>query len=356
MKKIILLPLFLFTLQFSFCQNEIPELPEVEWTDAGFNQDSIQRLIQLINERTSPDFRGMVVIKDGKLAIEEYFNTYWRISIHDIRSAGKSITALLMGIAIDKGLIKDVEQNVYDFFPKYKLNNPPTEKHLGIKIKHLLMMSSGLDADTDDSDSPGNVGNWVAGDDWVASVLNLPMAFESGERYVYNDACAMLTGAIVQEVSGKKLSDFAEEYLFDPLGIKEYYWYTGPKDITCGMGNLYISTLDFAKIGQLVLNKGNWQGEQLISEKWIEEISKKRIKITDGNPFSDHYGYLWYIHEVEINGKNYEYFFASGSGGNRLFIVPQENMVVGLTSSAYGGGQGRSNNIFEFILRSLEKK
>ena len=141
-------------------------------------------------------------------------------------------------------------------------------------------MSSGLDADTDNSDSPGHAVHWVAENNWVEHALNLPMAFNSGEKWVYNDICAMLTGAIIQEVSGKNLAEFAEEHLFTPLGIKEYYWYTGPNNRTGAMGNLYITVLDFAKIGWLVSNKGKWNGQQIISEKWISEISKKHLDLS----------------------------------------------------------------------------
>src|SRR5690606_6699555 len=123
--------------------------------------------------------------------------------------------------------------------------------------------------------------------------------------------------------------------------------WTGP------MGNLYISTLDFAKIGQLVLHKGFWNGRQIVSPEWIDRICKPTFELN--NPFADGYGDLWYSATREAGGKTYNYIFASGNGGNVLFIVPDENLVVGVTSSAYGMGYGhqRSHNIFKFILRSL---
>ena len=334
--------------------NNSTNLPRASLDAVGMEQDTIQTLIRLLNESEKRDFRGMVVIKNNKLVLEEYFHTYWRATIHDIRSAGKSITALLLGIAIDQGLIKDVEQPVFDFFPKYKLTTPPTEEHLAIKIKHLLMMSSGMDADSDDANSPGNAGQWMGGDDWMKYALNVPMKFEPGSRWVYNDICAMLTGAIIEEVTGKKLADFAEEYLFDPLGIEEYYWYTGPQNRTGAAGNLYLSTFDFAKFGLLVLNKGKYNGQQVISEKWIGEILQPRIDLPT-DYFPEKYGYFWYISEIEINGKTCGYYFASGSGGNYILIVPGHDLVIALASSAYGPGHGhsRSRSIFRFILRSI---
>ncbi len=332
-------------------ESESKPMPKIELEKSGFVSDSITQIINLINTTEPFDFRGLVIIKNDSLALEEYFNTYWKETIHDIRSAGKSITALLLGIAIDKGLIKDVEQNIYNFFPRHE-----KPRYRDIKILHLLMMSSGLDADAFDESSKGNVQNWLVKDDWVGHVLNLPMKYNPGEKWVYNDAAAMLIGAIVEEQSGQSLSDFANEHLFKPLGIREFYWYKGSAGRTGAMGNLYISTLDFAKIGQLVLNIGKWNGEQIISENWINEISVPRLNIEEIAPFAKNYGYFWYLGEYEANGCTYEYLNAAGNGGNLLFIVPKESLVVALTSSAYGEdrGQFRSNKIFQLILESMK--
>jgi CubicO group peptidase (beta-lactamase class C family) len=331
----------------------ISELPRTDLASVKMSQDTITKVIQLINSNPPNDFRGMVVIRDNKLVVEEYFNTYWRETIHDIRSAGKSVTSLLLGIAIDKGLIKDVEQSIYDFLPGPKFNQPARDAHRDIRIKHLLTMSSGLNADDNDENSPGSAPNWLTKDDWVNFAISLPMIFTPGKKFVYNDICPMLIGAIIEEMSGKKLSDFAKENLFTPLGIKEFYWYTASNGRTGPMGNLYLSTLDFAKLGLLVINKGLWQGKKIVSPTWINEISRKRFDLEER--FANAYGYFWWGVTKHVNGKKYECFYASGNGGNVLFIVPGENLVVCLTSSAYGQGYGhhRSHNIFEYVLKSL---
>lgn len=332
----------------------MPELPRADLSTVKMSQDTVAKLIQLINSTPPNDFRGFVVLKDGRLVVEEYFNTYWRETIHDIRSAGKSVTALLLGIAIDKGLVKSSDQSIDDFFPRHAFPPPRTDGRPEIKIKHLLAMSSGLSADDDDSNSPGATGNWLTEDDWVTFALSLPMIFEPGKKFVYNDICPMLVGAIIEKTSGMRLSDFANENLFAPLGIREYYWYTAPNGSTGPMGNLYLSTLDLAKIGQLVINKGHWRGKTLISPTWIEEMITKQLD--PGGGVADGYGYFWWHATKVANGKKYDCIFASGNGGNLLFVVPSERLVVSLTSSAYGQGygHGRSRNIFDYILRSLE--
>lgn len=353
------LHLLLLTLLFANVSHSQPldrlkyhlvDLPITQMEVAGVNPDTVSQLLSLINTTPPNDFRGLVVIKDNNLVVEEYFNTYWRDSIHDIRSAGKSVTSILLGIAIDRGLVKSVEDDVYSYFPSYE---PPNGR--SIKIKHLLMMSSGLDADAFDDNSEGNGLNWIAKNDWIKHVMYLSKKYEPGDRWVYNDASAMLVGAIIEEQSGMKLSEFAKEYLFMPLGISEYYWYTGLGNRTGAMGNLYISALDFAKLGMLTLNDGKWKNQQIVSKGWISEMLKPRIDIEGIDPFAKAYGYFWYVGESQVNGKRYQYSYAAGNGGNLLFILPAENLVVSLISSAYGQGYGqsRSQNIFEYILRSL---
>lgn len=325
-------------------------LPSAKPAMVGINQDTINSLLPLISENEHPDFRGLVVIKDNLLALEEYFNTYWRATIHDIRSAGKSITSILLGIAIDKGYIKNIDQNIYDFFPEF------TTTRYDITIRHLLMMSSGQDADFFDADSPGNGMYWVARKDWVKYVLQLSKKYEPGTRWVYNDACSMLTGAIIEKSSGKKLAEFAREHLFEPLEIKEWYWYTGEGGRTGAMGNLYLTTLDFAKIGYLLLKEGIWQGEQIISKDWITQITTPQITIKGIDPFADTYSSFWYQSTANVGNQTVSYYYAAGNGGNMLFFVPDLDMVVSLTSSAYGQdyGQFRSLNIFKYILTAVE--
>lgn len=336
----------------------VPGLPTATLSAVAMNPDSIRRLVQLIKTTPPNDFRGLVVIKDSKLVVEEYFHTYWRETIGDIRSAGKGITAILLGIAIDKKLVNSTEQSIYDFFPSPKFVAPAKDGHQEIKIKHLLNMSSGLSADDNDPNAPGNTRNWLTEENWVNFAIALPMSFKPGEKYVYNDVCPMLVGAIIEEASGKKLAEFARENLFTPLGIREFYWYTAPGGRTGPMGNLYISALDFAKIGQLVLNRGHWQGKQIVSAAWIDRIANERVDISKEGPFAKEYGYFWFKTTIPMNRKNYDCLFASGNGGNLVFVVPSENLVVSLTSTAYGPGLGhpRARNIFQFVLGSISTK
>lgn len=333
------------------------ELPAQSPEEVGIHSDTLQAMLELIRNTPPADLRGIVVIKGGRLVVEEYFHTYWRETIHDVRSAGKSITALLLGIAIDQGLVASEDQRLSDFFPGVRSVGASPDLFGEITLRHLLTMSSGLDADDNDERSPGRTSMWLDREDWVKYAFALPMRSKPGDAWVYTDVGPMLAGAVIEKVTGMQLAEFARQHLFSPLGIREYYWYTGRGGSTGPMGNLYLSTLDFAKLGQLVLREGQWQGRRVVSVRWIRAMRVQHFDIADRSPFAIGYGYMWYQGARVVNGHRYEYQMASGNGGNVLFIVPELDMVVAVTSSAYGQGYGqqRTQNVFEFILRSVTR-
>ena len=320
----------------------------------GINIDSLQSLIRLIEDTPPSDLRGLAVSRNGKLIIDEYFNTYNRLTVHDIRSATKSITAMLAGIAIRDNHFSTTTP-LDQLFNQFTI---PDRSKSNITLYHLLTMQSSLDADALDINTPGNEANWLTGEeDWLKTILSIPMRSDKpGTRYVYNSANAFLVGAAVEESYEMTLSAFAKKYLFTPLQIKEYYWALGPGSHTAGMGNLYLTNRDFLKLGQLVLDKGKWNEIQVIPNEWLRDMVKNHVELP--NPFLDthSYGYLWYVGTKNISGHAIDYSFASGNGGNVLYIVPSINLVVAIQSSAYGTGYGnfRSNVIFEKVLRMVE--
>jgi CubicO group peptidase (beta-lactamase class C family) len=348
--------IFLFLLLCStslFGQNDPNLFPEVSLEDAGFNRDSINTLLEQIQTTRHGDFRGLVVIKDNELVLEEYYNTFWRNTIHDIRSAGKSITALLLGVALKEGLIDNLDQSVYSLFSEER-NERIHEDYKKVKLRDILDMSSGLDADTDSPKTRGHAGQWIARDDWKEYLLNIPMVEKPGERWVYADMNALLIGLAIEEASGMSLRDYAQKRLFSPMGIEQVYWYTNAANQTGAAGNLYLTTLDFAKLGWLVANNGAWGDTQLMDEAYLKKlIAHKKFDLA---PFAESYGFLWYKTTGTFRGKEVEYLFAAGNGGNQLVVFPEQNMVIALTSSAYGQpyGHGRSFYIVDKILSAAE--
>lgn len=356
--KTIFLTLVLFYLPIlSFSQRpSIPDLPTMNSQDAGFNSDSINALIPVLDNFQQLDFRGMVVTKNNNIVFEWYYNSNSRSDISDIRSAGKSITAILLGVAIKKGLVKNLDQDVYSFFSKEKYSLMH-EDYKKVKIKHLLDMSSGLDANSDDWKTPGHASKWMDKDEWVNYLLSIPLAKKPGEHWVYADINAALIGAIIEKTSGMSLNDFAKESVFDPLGIKKYFWYTNPAKQTVAAGTLFLSALDFAKLGVLVANEGKWANKQIIPADYIEKIlARKVFDLTEISSLANSYGMLWYKGQEIYNDKTIDFLYASGNGGNYLVVVPEENMVIALTSTAYGTGYGhkRARTILHKLLNALE--
>lgn len=331
-------------------------LEEMAFEDSSFRQDSIIKLLRLIDETPYRDLRGLVVIEKNKIVIEKHYNTFWRITIHDIRSAGKSITALLLGIAMKEGLVNNLEQSVYSFFPKDKY--PTLNKdYKKITLKHLLDMSSGLDADTNDMETTGHSVHWMSKPDWKPYLLSVSLTGKPGEKWSYADIHAVLIGAIIEETSGMSLKDFAREKLFKPLGIEQFYWYTNSSNQTGAAGNLYISAVDFAKLGLLVSNTGKWKDTQLIESDYMKELVESRtLDVSHEMGKGTFYGMLWYKATKTLSDREIDYIWASGNGGNHLVVLPEDEIVIAVTSSAYGPGygQGRSYTIWDKLLEALK--
>ncbi|MEM8929678.1 MAG: serine hydrolase [Acidobacteriota bacterium] len=331
------------------------ELPTATPEDVGLSTESLTELVEVIQTTPPADFRGLVVLKDGRLVVEEYFYTYWRDTIHDIRSAGKSVTSLLFGIAIDKGYVDSADQRLVELFPEVSSRTGTDDGFADITLRHVLTMTSGLDADDDRNDSPGRTGAWITRPDWVDYILSLPMRAAPGEQWTYTDVSPILLGAIIEKASGQRLDAFAREHLFDPLGIREVYWYTGVGGQTGAAGNLYLSTLDFAKLGQLMLDEGLWRGKRIVSASWVRESVRQQRDISDTNPFSTGYGFLWYQSTVTVGDRQHAAYSASGNGGNVLMVVPDLQLVVAVMSSAYGQGYGhqRTRNVIGRVLEAI---
>ncbi|MBO3698154.1 serine hydrolase [Roseivirga sp. E12] len=334
----------------------VPNLPYTNLEEAGFNRDSMNVLYDKIDNFEHGDFTGLVIIKDHKLVTEWHFNTYWRKQILDIRSAGKSITSLLLGVAMKEGLVQSLDQDIYSFFPQEKYPNIH-EDYKKIKLSHVLDMASGLDADTDRSETPGHAVNWSGGEEWTQYILTIPLADKPGEKWVYADINAALVGAIIEETSGMSLRGFATEKVFKPLGIKQFFWFTNEANQTVAAGTLYLSTLDFAKLGVLVANEGKWADKQIVDAEYIQRlIDRRAFDLTDYWRLTDSYGMLWYKKSRTINGRTFDYSWASGRGGNQLIVLPNEDMVIALTSTAYGPryGHSRAYEVLGHVLGAIK--
>ncbi len=299
------------------------------------------------------DLKAIVIVRDGHLVSEHYFNGDSVDTLHDIRSATKSLTALAMGIAIEQHSVNSIEDSIATYLPG--LPHDGKEK---IRIKDLLNMRSGLDADDTDPSTPGNEDRLDESSDWMRSVYAVPLKRPPASFYLYCSVNAFLTGAIVENATRMPLDTFVSKSLFAPLGIEQYRWRHVPKDRTTGQGNLSITARDAAAIGQLMLNDGVVNGKRLFSHAWVEQSLASQVSIHDSDPYADAYGYMWYTRDELVADGAVQVHFASGNGGNKIYIVPSLHMVVAITSSAYNTkwGQRRSQDILLRILAASNAK
>jgi CubicO group peptidase (beta-lactamase class C family) len=280
---------------------------------------------------------SVLLVKNDQILIEEYFNGHSVNKQHDLRSATKSVRSILLGIAIDRGFIG----NVGDPISKY-LKTPVPGKNLDerkakITLKDLLTMSSGLECNDWDKKSRGQEDKVYKKEDWLQYTLDLPMVNEPGTVSNYCSMGVVLIAEIISRASGMPIDKFAEEYLFKPLGISNVSWgHTANKEIIPSAKRLYMTSRDMAKIGQLVLNKGRWNDKQLISEKWIEESTTPKTKITGID-----YGYLWWNLPFKEKGRMMVSKVATGNGGQYIMVFPELDMVAVFTGGAYNSQEDK---------------
>ena len=313
-----------------------PIKPTGEWQSSRdpYDTKKIRELNLKIAQNLFKEITSLVVIKDGKLLIEEYFNGATRETLHDTRSVGKSFASTVTGIAIKEGFLKSENQMLGEFYDLKKFANYSPKKER-VTIKSLLTMSSGFDADDNNEDSPGNEENMYPTNDWVKFALDLPVdeAKTAGQDWNYFTAGVVVLGDILHKSVPEGLGKYADKKLFKPLGIKNYEWQYTPQKVASTAGGLRMSSLDFAKFGQLYKNGGQWKGKQILPRNWVEKSFTKHLKLPDwGNGF---YGYLFWNKIYNVNGKPYEVFYATGNGGNKIFVFTDQPLVIVVTATAY---------------------
>jgi CubicO group peptidase (beta-lactamase class C family) len=241
----------------------------------------------------------------------------------------KSVISLLFGITLDRKLIKDIDEAIIDWFPEYSdLRTPENEL---ISLRHLLTMSAGLEWNeyvplTDPKNSEMRM---LASADQYRYVLEQPVVMPGGQFWNYNSGGTLLLEAVIAKAADGALDDVARELLFEPLGITDYAWTKNSKSGILEVGGLRLRSRDLAKIGQLVVNGGNWNGRQIVSERWVKESTAAHIGPSALTYF---YGYQWWLGRSLVKGREVPWICAMGHGGQRIFAVPALDLV--------GGGYG----------------
>lgn len=282
------------------------------------------QLALLIDSLEGLPISSILIVKDGYLIVEEYSNGYDRSCQHFIESCTQGIMSALIGIARDKGYIDSVDQKIVDFFPELESDS---EWKKDITVEHLLTMSSGLDQ-----------GAWHPGrpifalaPDWIAHILSGGAVTKPGTSFDYYPGNAHILSALLQRATKEDTRSFALRYLFEPLGIseKDIEWEKDPQGVFSGSWGLYMRPRDMAKVGFLYLEKGAWNGAQIIPEAWIEKSVTPSFKgISIGGLAAD-YGYLWWIEEKDSAPG----YFALGTKGQCIYVNSELNLVIVITGS-----------------------
>jgi len=336
-----------------------PIQPNSGWevSNAPIDKTKIEEMNKLIALNKLKEITGVVVIKEGKLLLEEYFNKADRNTLHDTRSVGKSFASTMMGFAIQDGYIKNENQTLSKFYDLKQYANYSAKKD-SVKLRDLLSMSSAFNGNDSNMDSPGNEENMYPTDNWVKFTLDLPMddSKANGKRWDYFTAGVVVLGDVIDKSVPDGLEKYADKKLFAPLGIKNYEWQHTPQKVANTAGGLRMSTLDYARYGQLYQNKGKWNGKQLLSATWVAKTFTKQLPI--GGRDNEYYGYLFWNKTFIINGKNYETFYCTGNGGSKIYVFKDIPLTVVITAKAYGRPYGHSQvdkMMQEYILPAVVK-
>lgn len=334
-----------------------PEKIDDGWETASLNEadiDSgkINEMMLDILSGNDKNIHSILLIKNGKLVFEEYFYGYDREKLHFLASVSKSITSLLIGISIDQNITADVETKAYEFFPEYEGTKWIDQKY-PITLQHILTMAAGLDWDSmkySRRDPRHTTHQMYYSGDPIRFVLGRNMIAAPGEQFYYNSGLTILLGGIVKNTAGLYIDEFAGQYLFAPMGISDYHWDKFQDGNIQTDGGLHLRPRDMAKIGYMIMKNGKWKGRQIVSREWVAESTKRHI---DARGIG--YGYQWWLGKTKMNNQTIKVLFASGHGGQKIFIVPTLDLVAVFTSRVFNskGHSGPEGFLLKYIIPSI---
>jgi CubicO group peptidase (beta-lactamase class C family) len=302
--------------------------PTDAWTistpeEQGLRSELLVEMMAHIRER-SYHIDSILIVRNGKLVFDAYFWPFSKNQKHIIHSCTKSVMSALIGIAIDKGYIQNVDQPITEFFPDKAVADFDGLKKT-ITLKNLLTMSSGLKCRDSYLYRWSGLFEMRYSPDWAQYVLDLPMAEAPGEKFEYCNGVSYLLSVIIQNKTKMRTLDFARKHLFDPLGITDIRWAQSPQGVDVGYGEMWLTPHDMARFGWLYLNKGRWENQQIVPSAWVEASTRGHMPAT----IFHRYGYQWWIDSAG-------YYAAVGYKGQRIFVVPKKNMVAVFTGDLTG--------------------
>ena len=328
----------------------------------GFDTQDILDMMDRVVDGRFPGIDSVAIARNNKLLLywfatrdlDEFDDWIGNTNVerHILHSTSKSVTSALVGIAIDQGFIDSTQVPFYDLFdyPSY-LNWDPRKADM--TLEDALTMRLGLQWDewSLPYTNPNNdlVDLNTTNFDWAKALLDLPMVHDPGTVFTYNTAASNAIGQAVQNATGMPLEDFANVYLFYPMQITDAEWARTPTNLPVGGSGLFLRPRELAKFGQLYLDNGSWNGQQLISADWIADTVVRRVDISSWATYSEAYGFQWWLDDFSYKGQPLETWVTSGYGGQYLFVIPSLELVVAFTGHNYTNGPG-IDNLYRMML------
>jgi len=351
----------------------VPVARDDGWPVASVDEDkridrgALCRMADRLAASSTANVHAVLVARGGTLVFERYFRgsdeiqnhpvknvTFDADTLHDMKSASKSVASLVLGIAIDRGLIAGINEPIFSFFPELSdLRSPEKDR---IQLVHVLTMSMGLTwvEATPDTGDDNDEARMHRAPDPCRYVLGLAVTAPAGQEFFYNTGALALVAAIIRRATGRPLDEFARATLFEPLGIANVEWTRVKGDSDAG-GGLRLRPRDMAKIGQLVLAGGRWNDRQVVSKAWIDASMTPRVEATSGF----FYGYLWWLGRSLVDGREVQWAGALGRGGQSIRIVPALDLVVVVTAGYYQDYSPRAfqvqSGIFRDVLQAISR-
>ncbi|HEY6661601.1 MAG TPA: serine hydrolase domain-containing protein [Sphingomicrobium sp.] len=308
----------------------------------GIDQAAIERFVQKLIDMpmdgiSSSQIHSLLIARHGKLVLEEYFHGYDRDTPHDTRSAAKSWTNVLIGAAIQSGVPLRLDTPVY----RTMLGSVPADldpRKQAMTLEHLISMTAGFDCD-DSGDRPGDENVFQSQDkepDWYRYMLNVPMAWNNGDKIVYCSGKPNLAAGMLEKVAGEPLPEMFWRLVAKPMRMRNYHLLLQPTGQPYGGGGHQFTTRDFMKLTQLFLNGGRWEGRRIVSREWARKSSAPLRLL---NPKRGQtYGYLWNSVTYDVNGRKLYAYFPAGNGGQVYIGIPDLDLLVAFTGGNYADG------------------
>jgi CubicO group peptidase (beta-lactamase class C family) len=340
---------------------------------AGMSRRMLETLTRELRSGAFASFSSALIARRGRLVYEAYRDALApgevdenaaRALLRNTRSATKTVTSMLAGIAIEQGYLSGVSAPILSLFPDKQPLQHPDPRKSAITVEDLLTMSSLLECDDENPFSCGHEERMYLLEDWVQFTLDLPIrgfpgwatrpeVAPYGRSFSYCTAGVVTLGAALERAIGRPLADFARDTLFRPLGIERAAWQYTPSGQAMTGGGLSMTSRDLLTLGQLYLQGGAWNGRQVVPASWVTTSIQPHAQVDD----ETEYGYLWWIRRFTHAGQSYPSYLMQGNGGNKVAVFPSLDLVVVITSARYNAREMRTLSdhlLTEYILAAVE--